>query len=74
MGPDEIISDGEDGFLVPVGDIRALAEKLQTLIMDQELRMKFSETAYLNSGRYRIDKISNQWIQLFTQLSEENEI
>jgi hypothetical protein len=36
--------------------------------------MKFSETAYRNSGRYRIDKISNQWIQLFTQLSEENEI
>lgn len=74
MGPDEIISDGEDGFLVPVGDIRALAENLQTLMQDQELRMKFSETAYQNSGRYRIDKISNQWIQLFTQLSEENEI
>jgi glycosyltransferase involved in cell wall biosynthesis len=74
MGPDEIISDGEDGFLVPVGDIRALAEKLQTLMQNQELRMKFSETAYRNSGRYRIDKISNQWIQLFTQLSEENEI
>ena len=74
MGPDEIISDGEDGFLVPVGDICALAEKLQTLMQNQELRMKFSETAYRNSGRYRIDKISNQWIQLFTQLSEENEI
>ena len=74
MGPDEIISDGEDGFLVPVGDIRALAEKLQTLMQNQELRMKFSETSYRNSGRYRIDKISNQWIQLFTQLSEENEI
>lgn len=74
MGPDEIISDGEDGFLVPVGDVRALAEKLQTLMQDQELRMKFSETAYRNSGRYRIDKISSQWIQLFTQLSAGNEI
>ena len=74
MGPDEIISDGEDGFLVPVGDVHALAEKLQTLMQNQELRMKFSETAYRNSARYRIDKISNQWIQLFTQLSEENEI
>lgn len=70
MGPDEIISDGEDGFLVPVGDVHALAEKLQTLMQNQELRMKFSETAYQNSGRYRIEKISNQWIQLFAQLTK----
>ena len=74
MGPDEIISDGEDGFLVPVGDIRALAEKLQTLMQNQELRMKFSEAAYHNSGQYRIDKISNQWIKLFSQLTAGNEI
>ena len=71
MGPDEIISDGEDGFLVPVGDVHALAEKLQTLMQNQELRMKFSETAYRNSARYRIEKISNQWIQLFAQLTTE---
>ena len=74
MGPDEIITDGEDGFLVPVGDIHALADKLQTLMQDDDLRKKFSETAYQNSGRYRIGKISNQWIQLFSQLISENEI
>ena len=74
MGPDEIISDGEDGFLVPVGDIHALADKLQILMQDNDLRMKFSETAYRNSGRYHLDKISNQWIQLFSQLTAGNEI
>ena len=58
-------------FLVPVGDVHALAEKLQTLMQNQELRMKFSETAYRNSARYRIEKISNQWIQLFAQLTTE---
>ena len=74
MGPDEIITDGEDGFLVPVGDVCALADRLQTLMQDQELRMKFSETAYRNSARYRIERISNQWIQLFTQLTAGDEI
>ena len=74
MGPDEIITDGEDGFLVPVGDVCTLVDKLQMLMQDHELRMKFSEKAYRNSDRYRIDKISNQWIQLFTQLTAENEI
>lgn len=74
MGPDEIITDGEDGFLVPVGDIHALADKLQTLMQDDDLRKKFSETAYHNSSRYHLDKISNQWIQLFTQLAKGDEI
>lgn len=74
MGPDEIITDGEDGFLVPVGDIHALADKLQTLMQDDDLRKKFSETAYRNSSRYHLDKISNQWIQLFTQLAKGDEI
>jgi glycosyltransferase involved in cell wall biosynthesis len=74
MGPDEIITDGEDGFLVPVGDVCALADKLQTLMQNRELRVKFSEIAYRNSARYRIERVSNQWIQLFTQLTAGNEI
>ena len=74
MGPDEIITDGEDGFLVSVGDVCALTEKLQMLMQNRELRMKFSETAYRNSARYRIERVSNQWIQLFTQLTAGNGI
>ena len=74
MGPDEIITDGEDGFLVPVGDVRALADKLQTLMQNQKLRMQFSESAFCNSDRYRIDRISNQWIKLFAQMTAKNEI
>ena len=74
MGPDEIITDGEDGFLVSVGDVCALTEKLQMLMQNRELRMKFSETAYRNSARYRIERVSNQWMQLFTQLTVGNEI
>lgn len=74
MGPDEIIRDGEDGFLVPVGDVHALAEKMRTLIQDQNLRMQFSEAAYRYSDRYRIDKISSQWTHLFAQLNAGDEI
>jgi hypothetical protein len=47
---------------------------LQTLMQNRELRMKFSETAYRNSARYCIERISNQWIQLFTQLTAGDEI
>lgn len=35
-GPDGVIGDGEDGFLVPVGDAQAMADRLQCLLADPE--------------------------------------
>ncbi len=39
-GPREIIEDGVDGRLVPVGDADAIAEALLTLIQDDDLRRR----------------------------------
>ena len=36
-GPEEIIDDGETGFLVPVGDIEAMAERMRILLADPQL-------------------------------------
>lgn len=68
MGPDEIITDGEDGYLVPVGDVHELAYKLQKLMKDDCLRMQFSERAYCNASKYRMEEIASQWTKLFSQL------
>lgn len=67
-GPSEIISDGENGFLVSVGDVDALAEKLSVLMNNHELRLQFGERAYKHSFRYDIDDIAKQWVQLFDKL------
>ena len=70
MGPDEIITDGEDGYLVPVGDVHALADKLQILMQDEDLRRRFSESACRHSAKYHVEAISRQWTYLFNQLKE----
>jgi glycosyltransferase involved in cell wall biosynthesis len=36
-GPDGIITDGRDGFLVDLGDARTLSSRMQTLAADREL-------------------------------------
>jgi GalNAc-alpha-(1->4)-GalNAc-alpha-(1->3)-diNAcBac-PP-undecaprenol alpha-1,4-N-acetyl-D-galactosaminyltransferase len=36
-GPSDIINEGENGFLVPVGDVALLAEKLQLLVDNQAI-------------------------------------
>jgi glycosyltransferase involved in cell wall biosynthesis len=39
------IKDGENGFVVPVGDAERLAERVAQLLMDEELRRKFGALA-----------------------------
>jgi glycosyltransferase involved in cell wall biosynthesis len=49
-GASEIISDGENGFLIPPDDAKLLAEKLTTLANDRELLARMSLNAL---ERYR---------------------
>jgi glycosyltransferase involved in cell wall biosynthesis len=41
-GMDEVVRDGENGLLVPPCDAKALAEALQTLLIDPAKRLKFA--------------------------------
>lgn len=70
-GPRAIISDGENGLLVPPYDIKALADKIILLIQDEELRKKLSENGKVKSNNFSIEKVAYQWGQLFDELMQE---
>lgn len=42
-GPEEIVTDGADGFLVPVGDAPAIARAVSSLALDVQRRQRFGE-------------------------------
>lgn len=44
-GTDELIEDGTDGLLVPPGDADGLREALSRLLADEELRIRFGQSA-----------------------------
>lgn len=67
-GPSEIITQGEDGFLVPIDDIHELSEKLSILIADAHLRVKMGERARQNIMRYSVVQVMKQWERLFDLL------
>ena len=67
-GPDEIITDGVDGLLVPSGDVHALAGKLMTLMADEALRERLGQQARQSARRYEMAAIATQWKDLFDQL------
>lgn len=67
-GPKDIIDDGKDGFLVPVGDEKMMADRICTLIEDEELRRKMGAAAKEKAKKYHIDNITKQWMSLFNDL------
>ena len=63
-GPDEIIKEGENGFLVPPEDRETMAERICRLIEAPELRKEFSEASYSLRTKYDLESIVLQWKEL----------
>ncbi|MGW7368672.1 glycosyltransferase family 4 protein [Streptomyces sp. NPDC054841] len=70
-GPGEIIEDGVDGRLVPVGDEDAVADALLGLINDDELRRRTGEAALGASARFDPVRIAERHEALFTELVDQ---
>ncbi len=67
-GPNEIIDDGINGYLIKPYDIDMMADAIKRLIDDPAKRKQFSENAYLNIERFCEENIYNQWIELINEL------
>ncbi|GAA3070274.1 hypothetical protein GCM10020000_63460 [Streptomyces olivoverticillatus] len=67
-GPGEIIDNGVDGLLVPVGKVDEIAAGLLKLINDDELRKSMGERALENSARFDPDRVAGRYEELFTDL------
>lgn len=70
-GPKDIVTDGIDGFLVPVNDEKGMAERICCLIEDDELRMKMGIAAKEKAKKYRVECIIEQWMDLFEEIVNE---
>lgn len=71
-GPSDIIRDGEDGFLVENGNIQQLAEKMELLINNKELRERLGVRSRLNAARFTSDNIMPQWTKLFETIVQND--
>ena len=67
-GPKDVIRDGENGLLVPEGDIPALAEALLKVIQDPDLLVRMGAAAYKDAARWRPEQIMQQWNSLFESI------
>lgn len=69
-GPRDVINEGEDGFLVEMGDKEKFAERLSLLMANEDTRKKMGKAASVNILRLSEDNIMKKWITLFDELTE----
>jgi glycosyltransferase involved in cell wall biosynthesis len=67
-GPADIIKDKENGFLLPMEQVDAMASRISELISNEDLRKKMGDKAKLNSRHYAASNIYKLWSELFNRL------
>lgn len=70
-GPKDIIKNGTNGLLIANGDINGLAEAMMKLMSDRDYRKFLSGNARRVTATYSEEAVMNQWINLFTSLTEQ---
>lgn len=64
-GPKDIITEGKDGFLVPVNDEEALAERINILIRNEYIRKQIAIQTLAKIEKYKVNNIITKWMDLF---------
>ena len=68
-GPSDIVSEGVDGYVVPDGRTRLMAQALERLIDDEDRRRRFGAAALEKVERYELEAIAGRWEELFGELA-----
>lgn len=70
-GIPHIVTDGETGLLVRMGDHEALAECVVRLLEDSELAAKITSRALEECRRYSWAAVRGEWLALYQELAHE---
>lgn len=72
-GPSDLISDGKNGYLVPVKDAEKLAKRVVDIIqMPFEERVKMGNLAHLTMReKFKVEIICQQWEEMINELIRE---
>lgn len=67
-GPRDLITDGENGYLVKDGDIEGLADRIIDLIEHPEKRKEMGGKAFEHAKNFTEENVMKKWMDLFDEL------
>ncbi|CEK17623.1 glycosyltransferase [Chthonomonas calidirosea] len=66
-GAPETVSEGEDGFVVPVGDAEAFADRALRLLTDRTLAERMRRAARRNASRYTPSQMAQKVLEVYAE-------
>lgn len=67
-GTEELIKDGENGFIVNIGDKDSMAKALTKIIEDENLQNQFAEKNKAQAIKFETNTIVNQWEEVILKV------
>lgn len=64
-GPNEIIDNGKNGYLIPSGDLGKFASQVIDILGNDDKHKQQSEYALKKAEKFSADNVMEQWKQLF---------
>lgn len=71
-GPQEIIENGKNGYLISNRDIKQMADKINELISNDTLRTEMGSTARKMSMTYKMGKVEEIWYEFIDKIAKIN--
>ena len=71
-GLTEVVKEGENGFLVPVGDIDAFVDRFELLAGDRERLSLMRQAAWETSQDYSLERMVQCYVQTIQQAAERS--
>lgn len=71
-GPEEIVTDGVNGILVPPANERVLSEAIKKLLLDEELRARIGEAGRIRAEYFRADKVIKEYERIIHKVCAES--
>lgn len=74
-GVSEVIRDGENGFIVAVGQVDQFAERMDSFARSSIMRQRMSGEAWrtIAEGGYKVEVMIDRYVELFERVSGEME-
>lgn len=71
-GLPEVIEEGVSGYLCPLGDVDAMANRAIHILEDPERHKRFKRQAYESSKKFDIDQVITHYESLYQKAKENN--
>jgi glycosyltransferase involved in cell wall biosynthesis len=74
-GPETSVIEGETGFLVPTGDVKAFADRLVRLLSDSDMRRHMGEAARAHVERtFSLQRTGESFVRVYDELLDHRAV